>query len=66
MNKVIAVHNTFSLNCIFRSGFATSGKIPQNGLITSKNLTTIQNKIKSLKLNLSQFKSTNGNNILNN
>ena len=40
----MAVHNTFSLNWIFRSGFATSGKIPQNGLITSKNLTEEQSE----------------------
>lgn len=39
MNSVIAVHKTFSLNWIFLSGLATSGNIPQKGLITSKNLT---------------------------
>lgn len=35
----MAVHKTFSRNWIFRSGFAISGKTPQKGLITSKNLT---------------------------
>ena len=35
----MAVHKTFSLNWILRSGLATSGRIPQNGFITSKNLT---------------------------
>lgn len=35
---MIAVHNTFSLNWIFLSGFWISGNIAQNGLITSRNL----------------------------
>lgn len=39
MNNVIAVHSTFSRNWILRSGFATSGRMPQKGLITSRNLT---------------------------
>lgn len=39
INKVIAVHKTFSLNWICLSGFAISGKTEQKGLITSKNLT---------------------------
>lgn len=42
MKSVIAVHNTFSRNWIFRSGFATSGRMPQNGLITSRNLTVVE------------------------
>ena len=47
MNNVIAVHNTFSLNCILRSGLATSGSTPQNGLITSKNLTVYARRKKA-------------------
>lgn len=39
MNNVMAVHSTFSRNWIFRSGFAISGRILQNGLIISRNLT---------------------------
>ena len=35
---MIAVHNTFSLNWIFRSGFCISGKILQKGFTNSKNL----------------------------
>ena len=38
IKSVIAVHNTFSLNWIFRSGFCISGKILQNGFTNSKNL----------------------------
>merc|ERR1719328_264544 len=41
MKSVIAVHNTFSLNWIFLSGFCISGSIEQKGLTNSRNLIPI-------------------------
>merc|ERR1719222_402928 len=41
MKRVIAVHNTFSLNWIFLSGFCISGSIEQNGFTNSRNLIPI-------------------------
>ena len=41
MNKVIAVHSTFSRNWIFLSGFWISGRILQKGFTNSRNLTKI-------------------------
>ena len=39
IKSVMAVHNTFSLNWILRSGFWISGNTEQNGFTNSKNLT---------------------------
>lgn len=49
MKSVIAVHNTFSLNWILRSGLATSGRTPQNGLITSRNLTAQREREREIR-----------------
>ena len=50
IKSVIAVHNTFSLNWIFRSGFCISGKILQNGLTNSKNLIPMMSSYASTPL----------------
>ena len=50
IKSVIAVHNTFSLNWIFRSGFCISGKILQNGLTNSRNLIPMMSSYASYPL----------------
>lgn len=45
MKRVMAVHNTFSLNWIFLSGFWISGSTAQNGFITSKNLMPMMSQV---------------------